>query len=113
MKTNVAPSWVHARQPQAIVVCPPNCASADRSVLGGDGGIYQRDSSICRAAIHAGVVNASGGEFTLYYQPLLRSWNSYYEGWCLHTGASATGIAAGGAAAVRSAQSHACQCLQG
>ena len=60
MKTNVAPSWVHARQPQAIVVCPPNCASADRSVLGGDGGIYQRDSSICRAAIHAGVVNASG-----------------------------------------------------
>lgn len=88
-KTNDAPAWVHARQPQAIVLCPPNCGGGTRSVLGGDGGIYQRDSSICRAALHAGAVNASGGEFTLYYQPLLPSWNNYMEGWCLHSGAGA------------------------
>lgn len=88
-KTNDAPAMVHANLPRATIVCPANCTSGARSVYGGDDGVYHRDSSICRAAIHAGALNDTGGEVTLYLQPLLRSWNGYYEGWCLHNGALA------------------------
>ena len=86
-KTNDAPALLHARQPRATIVCPANCSTAARSAQGGEGGIYQRDSSICKAAIHAGALGAAGGNVTVYFQPLLRSWNNYMEGWCMHSGA--------------------------
>ncbi|KAK1164021.1 hypothetical protein AOXY_G16003 [Acipenser oxyrinchus oxyrinchus] len=44
---------------QFKVHCPANCASQGSSVWGTD--IYTDDSSICRAAIHAGKIRDSGG----------------------------------------------------
>lgn len=45
---------------QHTVACPANCTSG--SVWGTN--IYSDDSSICRAAMHTGVIDASGGEVT-------------------------------------------------
>jgi hypothetical protein len=42
------------------VSCPPQCMSEFRLVLGTD--VYGASSSICAAAIHAGVVGAKGGQ---------------------------------------------------
>ncbi|MBN1944288.1 MAG: hypothetical protein JW797_01375 [Bradymonadales bacterium] len=48
------------------VTCPANCTTG--SVWGTS--IYSDDSSICRAAIHAGVINqATGGELTVTIAP--------------------------------------------
>jgi len=47
-----------------VVSCPADCGESG-SVWGTD--IYTDDSRICRAAIHAGVIDAEGGEFTIYY----------------------------------------------
>ncbi|XP_066301431.1 uncharacterized protein [Branchiostoma lanceolatum] len=46
------------------IVCPADCASTGSTVWGD--GIYTDDSSICRAAIHAGMIGDSGGEVTVY-----------------------------------------------
>lgn len=47
------------------VECPKNCAKADGgSVIGAM--IYNDESSICKAAIHAGfLISEKGGEFIL------------------------------------------------
>jgi hypothetical protein len=42
-----------------VVWCPPGCASVQAPIVGT--GEYAFDSSICRAAIHAGLVNDSDG----------------------------------------------------
>jgi len=39
--------------------CPDGCIDKEGQIWGT--GIYTRDSSICRAAIHAGVIDDSGG----------------------------------------------------
>ncbi|KAI8481845.1 dendrite reproteinration, partial [Branchiostoma belcheri] len=46
------------------IVCPADCASTGGTVWGD--GIYTDDSSICRAAIHAGRITDNGGEVTVY-----------------------------------------------
>ncbi|XP_035688934.1 uncharacterized protein LOC118424472 isoform X1 [Branchiostoma floridae] len=46
------------------IVCPADCASTGATIWGD--GIYTDDSSVCRAAIHAGRIEDSGGEVTVY-----------------------------------------------
>ncbi|KAJ8338950.1 hypothetical protein SKAU_G00357360 [Synaphobranchus kaupii] len=53
---------------QMTVHCPSGCASQPYSVYGSQ--IYRGDSTICAAAIHAGIVlNEYGGDCTLLKQP--------------------------------------------
>jgi hypothetical protein len=49
------------------VTCPVNCVTSGGSVWGTD--LYTTDSSICRAAIHAGVVTNSGGSASITLAP--------------------------------------------
>ncbi|CAH1238320.1 CRISPLD1 [Branchiostoma lanceolatum] len=49
------------------VTCPSGCASNGKTVWGTD--VYTDDSSICRAAIHAGRISDSGGDVTVYKLP--------------------------------------------
>ncbi|CAK8681740.1 unnamed protein product [Clavelina lepadiformis] len=49
------------------VLCPKGCASRTYGVWGN--GVYTRDSSICRAAIHDGRITDEGGEVIVYQQP--------------------------------------------
>ncbi|XP_071985285.1 uncharacterized protein [Engystomops pustulosus] len=51
----------------ANVFCPAECLANGRSVWGTQ--VYTDDSSICRAAIHAGIISNSGGEVTLLKTP--------------------------------------------
>src|SRR5262249_19610406 len=46
--------------------CTPK-AAADGGVWGTD--VYTADSSICRAAVHAGLIKESGGSVTVYPMP--------------------------------------------
>jgi LCCL domain/von Willebrand factor type A domain len=62
------PSFVDAPEPSKPLAC--ECrprASSQGSVWGTD--VYTADSSICRAAVHAGVITASGGKVTVYALP--------------------------------------------
>ncbi|XP_076810446.1 cysteine-rich secretory protein LCCL domain-containing 2-like [Clavelina lepadiformis] len=54
------------------VQCPKGCASRTYGVWGN--GVYTRDSSICRAAIHDGHITDEGGEVIVYKQPGQRSY---------------------------------------
>ncbi|XP_076807889.1 uncharacterized protein LOC143451316 isoform X2 [Clavelina lepadiformis] len=49
------------------VTCPSGCVDSSGSLWGSI--VYTHDSSICRAAIHDGRLNDSGGEITVYKQP--------------------------------------------
>ncbi|XP_063284115.1 uncharacterized protein LOC134569138 [Pelobates fuscus] len=61
--------------PIAIVNCPKECQNAEGDVYGTD--IFQEDSAICRAGIHAGVANnEEGGQFVVVKKP---GENSYQE----------------------------------
>jgi hypothetical protein len=65
-----------------MVNCPSDCINNTATVIGI--GLYSLDSSICRAAIHAGVINNEGGNVVLvktygqkkYYATQLKSVNS-------------------------------------
>jgi hypothetical protein len=85
------------------VSCPPGCASDGGSVWGSD--VYTADSSVCRAAIHAGLASEeAGGSFTVASAPgrdaydgsrrhgvTTQPWGSYAESFVLHPlGAIAT-----------------------
>jgi hypothetical protein len=48
------------------VSCPPGC-SRTTSIWGSD--FYTADSSICTAAIHAGLIGDNGGDFTVIIEP--------------------------------------------
>lgn len=48
------------------VNCPADCGNA--STVWGDG-LYTKDSPICKAAIHAGVISKSGGKVLVTVQP--------------------------------------------
>ncbi|MBN3281310.1 CRLD1 protein, partial [Polyodon spathula] len=52
---------------QFKVLCPADCTSQSSSVWGTD--IYTDDSSICRAAIHAGKIRDSGGIVEVLKRP--------------------------------------------
>lgn len=55
---------ISKENPTAVVACPSNCSDASGRVWGTD--IYTDDSSVCLAAIHAGVIKSStGGAFTI------------------------------------------------
>jgi len=43
-----------------LIKCPEECSKSDGIVWGS--GIYTDDSVICKAAIHAGILNDVGGE---------------------------------------------------
>ncbi|KAG8555480.1 hypothetical protein GDO81_017718 [Engystomops pustulosus] len=51
----------------AHVLCPAQCVANKQEVLGTD--VYTDDSSICRAAIHAGLLHNNGGEVTIWKTP--------------------------------------------
>lgn len=48
----------------STVTCPPGCL-ADTTEVIGSGGKYSDASSICRAAMHAGVIDDNGGPCTV------------------------------------------------
>ncbi|XP_076810441.1 uncharacterized protein LOC143453159 isoform X1 [Clavelina lepadiformis] len=48
------------------ITCPKGCLNDDRTIWGS--GFYTHDSSICRAAIHDGVLIDDGGPITFYRQ---------------------------------------------
>lgn len=56
-----------------LINCPENCKTSEGSIWGN--GIYTLDSSICRSAIHAGVLQDYGGLLELIKAPGL----SHYE----------------------------------
>ena len=57
-----------ANMVQTIYICPANPGAAGGSVWGTD--IYTDDSSICRAAVHFGVLTAAtGGTITVEIRP--------------------------------------------
>lgn len=61
--------------PIQVYDCPANCAADAGAVWGTD--IYTSDSSVCAAAIHAGVItDADGGLVIVRYEPGLESYAS-------------------------------------
>ncbi|MCU0463326.1 MAG: LCCL domain-containing protein [Anaerolineae bacterium] len=61
--------------PIQVYDCPANCAADAGAVWGTD--IYTSDSSVCAAAIHAGVItDADGGLVIVRYEPGLESYTS-------------------------------------
>jgi hypothetical protein len=50
------------------LVCPSNCDSLSTAPVYGSG-LYSDNSSVCRAAIHAGVITNEGGIVEVQYQP--------------------------------------------
>ncbi|CAH1224589.1 ANGPTL1 [Branchiostoma lanceolatum] len=66
------------------VTCPAGCASKGGSVFGTN--VYTDDSSICRAAIHAGkITDKVGGDVTVYKKP----------GQASYTGSTQNGVKTG------------------
>ncbi|XP_073499410.1 uncharacterized protein [Phyllobates terribilis] len=57
----------------ADVFCPADCSTSGRSVWGTD--VYTDDSSICRAAIHAGKIPNEGGQVSVQKTPGQASYN--------------------------------------
>ncbi|KAM4022151.1 cochlin-like isoform 2-T4 [Anomaloglossus baeobatrachus] len=51
----------------ADVLCPADCLANGRPVWGTD--VYTDDSSICRAAIHAGQIPNNGGQVSVQKSP--------------------------------------------
>lgn len=49
---------------QSVAVCPAGCVGNKAPVIGKDGK-YSEESSICRAAIHSGVIDPNGGIFNV------------------------------------------------
>ncbi|MBS1149767.1 MAG: protease [Myxococcaceae bacterium] len=49
-----------------VANCPEDCGSASK--VWGDG-LYTKDSPICKASIHAGVISKSGGKVKVTVQP--------------------------------------------
>lgn len=78
------------------VRCPPGCVTDGGSVWGSD--VYTADSSICRAAVHAGLASEeAGGAFTVASAPgqgsydgsqrngvTTNGWGHYAESFVLH-----------------------------
>jgi outer membrane protein OmpA-like peptidoglycan-associated protein len=69
-------------------LCPGEAAGGEATIWGSD--VYTDDSGICRAAVHAGLIPASGGEVTLRALPGRSSYpavtrngvqSSAYEAW--------------------------------
>lgn len=58
---------VSMANPAANITCPPGCLSSSGSIYGSKN--YTSDSHICKAAIHAGALPASGGRTTVYWLP--------------------------------------------
>jgi hypothetical protein len=56
-----------------LVSCPPGCAQA-RALWGTN--VYSGDSSICKAAIHAGILSDAGGEVVV----VLAGWQPAFQG---------------------------------
>ncbi|PIO16159.1 hypothetical protein AB205_0005830, partial [Aquarana catesbeiana] len=55
------------QDPIALVQCPSDCTVNGRNVWGTD--VYTDDSSICKAAIHAGILGNTGGLVTVEKSP--------------------------------------------
>ncbi|KAI3428817.1 hypothetical protein D9Q98_007634 [Chlorella vulgaris] len=71
-RTNSNEVTVNAITTQAVVKCPAGCKAPGGYLYGTN--TYTSDSRICRAAIHAGKITNSGGQFTLYYAKGLASY---------------------------------------
>lgn len=57
--------------------CPPGCAAINADVYGNHW--YDDSSSICRAAIHDGIISSdSGGYFQITYERIAFIWNTAY-----------------------------------
>ncbi|KAL4452252.1 hypothetical protein ABPG75_007914 [Micractinium tetrahymenae] len=64
--TNSGTQVVDAINTKGTIACPPGCLGASSSVWGTNA--YTADSSICRAAIHAGVLTNKGGTIPIFYE---------------------------------------------
>lgn len=60
-----ANQFVDASNPNAVIACPADCANG--SVWGTD--TYTLDSSVCTAAVHAGINTLAGGIVAIEYAP--------------------------------------------
>lgn len=60
-----------------IVRCPKGCDQSQATVFGR--GIYHGDSSICKAAIHAGIINGNGGKLKVVMQTPVPQYISSHE----------------------------------
>lgn len=69
----MAKDIVNLLKPCMRVICPFYCASqTSRVVYGGaspSSGLYAEESSLCRAALHAGVVSNAGGIVLVAFKP--------------------------------------------
>ncbi|MCJ8737080.1 hypothetical protein PDJAM_G00019750 [Pangasius djambal] len=59
-----AADLVDAPDPRALLLCPANCTLWKLSVFGS--GLYASISSICGAALHSGIIGASGGAVEIH-----------------------------------------------
>ncbi len=65
--TDAGQSYVNEDSPQIVATCPASCAETGGAIWGTD--TYTSDSSICVAAIHAGVISDEGGQVLVTWQP--------------------------------------------
>lgn len=79
--TDTAASVNPSDTPFAVVTCPAGCSAG--SVVGTD--VYHASSSLCGAALHAGVLTSAGGSFTVFFVAGDRDYTGVHAGAvCLH-----------------------------
>lgn len=73
-ETGASSKFVGPANSKFTVMCPPECSKVDSKVYGND--VFTDDSSVCQAAIYAGVLTDKGGEVSF----LISEGQSAYKG---------------------------------
>lgn len=73
-----------------IVRCPKGCEQSNVQVFGR--GLYHGDSSICKAAIHAGILNGKGGKIKVVMQSPIDQYSGSHEHGILSSNKNNDGI---------------------
>lgn len=63
--TPASKNVVPGTTPVAVVTCPASCDMDTTGVFGTN--VYHASSSLCRAALHAGVLTSAGGSVTVFF----------------------------------------------
>jgi len=58
---------------EKVLLCPRNCQNSSKDVIGT--GIYHSNSSICKAALHAGGLSGNGGKISVILQKAEKTYN--------------------------------------
>lgn len=78
--TNNQNLLVNATATTQVAVCPANCFQAGGEVYGSAATGYRSNSLVCRAALHAGVINNNGGAVIVRWVPGLSSYKGVKGG---------------------------------